>query len=108
VTNVAISNQVNTNATSVAVAPIAGIVTGNQGTGAFSTNTASVAVVNNVDVVNNNYADIDNCVNVTSNTGNNSSSFNTGASAVSTGGAAVTFGAVNSANNNTTAVGGGF
>jgi len=108
VTNVAISNQVNTNTTAIAVAPVAGIVTGNQGTGAFSTNVASVAVVNNVDVVNNNYADIDNCVNVTSNTGNNSSSFNTGASAVSTGGAAVTFGAVNSANNNTTAVGGGF
>ncbi len=57
----------------------------NQNTGSGSVSEAGVEISNSIDLENNNEADIQNNVQISSNTGNNSTNFNTGGGQVETG-----------------------
>ncbi len=97
--NVAIENQVNSNVTEISNFGDLDIEAVNEGTGFGSDNSAVVDYSNDVNIINQNYADIDNNVVVNSNTGNNVSNFN-GGSSISTGNSSVTFGVSNTGNTN--------
>lgn len=99
-TSVSIVNVANSNETVVVTENPTEVEAINSCTGAGSENVAVVNVENSVDVVNQNYADINNNVVVQSNTGGNSSDYNNGGSGIATGSASVVFKIENGANKN--------
>jgi hypothetical protein len=102
--NISVENKGNSNYTEVRSGAKSGTTVVNDMTGAHSENRASAYIRNEIDVDNENRADVDNNIDVTASTGNNSVRFNTGDASITTGNADVSVSVKNDLNSNYTVI----